>query len=217
MENQEMITKIENYISNELKGLNGEDLLNQVSRFYGEVSEDIEELYIELEPLAMEYFDEIMEWHNNDMRNNPEEYGTTAEEIEEDDDEYWDEDGFQYHKWNHYFKELIQEAIEAVNFETAESIKEAMDNDCHMDWSDCKTAYYFTTYIDYDGDTDVQVNVNWLTEDNELQIYADRGYYNNDGYQEQEILPATEITINDIPSMLAIISKNIETNLQVVL
>ena len=92
-----------------------------------------------------------------------------------------------------------------------------MDNDCHMDWSDCKTAYYFTTYIDYDGDTDVQVNVNWLTEDNELQIYADRGYYNNDGYQEQEILPATEITINDIPSMLAIISKNIETNLQVVL
>ena len=211
-----MITKIENYISNELKGLNGEDLLNQVSRFYGEVSEDIEELYIELEPLAMEYFEEIQIWHYDDMRNNPEEYETTAEEIEEYD-VFWDEDGFEYNKWNQYFKELIQEAIEAVNFETAESIKEAMDNDCHMDWSDCKTAYYFTTYIDYDGDTDVQVNVNWLTEDNELQIYADRGYYNNHGYQEQEILPATEITINDIPSMLAIISKNIETNLQVVL
>ena len=59
MENQEMITKIENYISNELKGLNGEELLNQVSRFYNEVSEDVEELYIQLEPLAMEYFEEI--------------------------------------------------------------------------------------------------------------------------------------------------------------
>ena len=215
MKNQEMITKIENYISNELKGLNGEDLLNQVSRFYGEVSEDVEELYIQLEPLAIEYFDEIMEWHNNDMRNNPEEYGTTAEEIEEDDDEYWDEDGFQYHKWNQYFKELIQEAIEAVNFETAESIKEALGNDCHMDWSDCKTAYYFTTNMDYDGDTDVSISLTWLTEDNELRIFADRVYYNNYDRQEQEILPVTYITINDIPSMLTIISKNIETNLQV--
>ena len=213
MENQ-TIKSIENYIANELKGLNGQELLNQVSRFVNEVDEDIDALFENhFAETAMEYFEDIMLWHEDDMYNNPEEYDTTTEEIEEYEVR-WDEDGQEYFAWNQYFKELIQEAMEAVNFETAESIKEAMDNDCHMDWSDCKTAFYFITHMDYDGDTDVQVNVNWLTEDNELQIYADRGYYNNDGYQTQEIFPATEITINDIPMMLTTIRKKIAETLE---
>ena len=148
MENQ-TIKSIENYISNELKGLNGQELLNQVSRFVNEVDEDIDALFeSHFAEMAIDYYDEIMTWHEDDMYNNPEDYDTTTEEIEEYEVR-WDEDGFEYHKWNQYFKELIQEAMEDAPVQT-ELVKHSIK---HSEYS-ADNEIYVEVKVTYLGITD---------------------------------------------------------------
>jgi hypothetical protein len=65
----------------------------------------------ELEQLTVDYFSEIMDWAEEDMVNNPEEYGLDAEDIENEEYGFWDEDGVNWLKFSNYIRVLIQGAI----------------------------------------------------------------------------------------------------------
>ena len=121
---------IKNYISRELDTLSPEEMLDNATarRFthpwgyaystdhhidngdYTQEALDICEN--QLDDVVADYYTDICIWIAEDMRNNPEEYDLTAEDIDDDAIYEWDEEGTVWMKFNNYVATLIQEAIE---------------------------------------------------------------------------------------------------------
>ena len=130
MTNQE-IKSIETKVSNYLSTMTAEEMLNEATgrQFThawgyaystqhhideGDFSKEALELCENaLAPMISDHYCNIMEWGEQDIINNPEEYGYEAEDLDGEYG-YWDEDGTNYMKFNNYVATLIEEAIEEM-------------------------------------------------------------------------------------------------------